>query len=748
MTNFFFYQNEQARINADIQLNDEQQFWKEHSYRRYALMKAARQQNNQEGKWNDWQKQYEAWRPPKSMDDWQSNIVPPYTTSVVETALSEMTSQALIPIIGSRVRKYVPHAAVVEFIKNYTWEIGYGNMELYKAEKQMLITGTTVWQESYLEDKRKVQMVAKYNKKTGREEYKEVEIFDFDDVYGEAVNIWDVWFDPYARSVNLGPYKADDAIRRYIFHIDKFRNMFAGTKWDKFGFVNKIKPGGDTNYYQFYQPPKGIEHGTEVEVLFHWIRNPDKLVLLANDIPFYVGPNPYWHKQIPLAVGQDVLNPWGIYGKGEPGLLESIQDELTTNRRMRLDRQKMDIYKMIFVSNNEAITDQDLIPAPMKPVYVDDVNNIKAFEYGDVNPSAFREEELLKQDAARVTGIDDRQMSVGKTAATATEAAILKDATLKRLKTKIWALSNSMLLEVAQLRVPNILQYYKTPKIKEIMGNDAIEKMLAIREVAEEQRLVIHGGKYYEAEYKTIVTKDKELKKNGAGGLDIVDKRGDNFFMVTPDMLPPNASLLRFKTSVEPQFPLSKPLQQQKIAEFMAQPIISLAVQSGYYDPNKMADELSLINDYDPEKFKAQDKDQQLQSTLVDPKKILELAGKENEQMMQGEALIGTPFATPEHTQVHLAFMQSEPLKQAAAQNPDILSNMSKHILEENQAQILRQKGLQGQTGMQQGQQANSTAQDQAIMGGEAKAANPNMQLGPENVPNVTGMMGQFQGGV
>jgi len=745
MQDFFFYQNDSAKINQEIRLTDEQKFWKEHSYRRYALMKAARQQNNREGKWNDWQKQYEAWRPPKSLDDWQSNIVPPYTTSVVEMALSEMCAQALMPMVGSRVRKYVPHATVVDFVKNYTWDVGYGNFELYKAQKQLLIAGTTVWQECYLEDKRKVQMVVNYDKKTGSEKFKEVEIYDYDDVFGEAVNIWDVWFDPYARSVNLGPYKADDAIRRYIFHIDKFKNMFRGTKWDKFGYVDKIKPGGNTDYWQFYQPSKGIEHGTEVEVLFHWIRNPDRLIMLANDVPFFIGPNPYWHKQLPFAVGQDIVDPWSIYGKGEPGLLESIQDELTTNRRMRLDRQKMDIYKMIFVSNQEALTDQDLIPAPMKPVYLDDVNNVKAFEYGDINPSAYREEELLKQDAARVTGIDDRQMAVGKQGATATEAAILKDATLKRLKTKIWTLSNSMLLEVAQLRVPNILQYYKTPKIKEIMGQDAIDKMLQIREVAAEQRLVTHGGKYYEAEYKTIVTKDKELKRNEQGTVDVIDKRGDNFFMITPDMLPPSASVLRYKLSAEPTFPLSKPLQQQKISEFMGHPMIQLAVQTGYYDPRKMADELSIINEYDPEKFKAESTDDKMTGQLIDPKRMLEMASKENEQLAAGEALIGTPFATPEHTQVHLAYMQSESFKSNAT--PEVLQNFSKHILEENQAQILRGRELQNQT-MGPGQQANSTVQDQAIMSGEAKAANPNMQLGPENVPNATGTMQQFSGGV
>src|SRR3990167_9619286 len=170
----FFYENKNAQLPVQMRLSDEQKFWQRHTYTRYMLMKMSRAQNNRETNWNLHQKQYEAWRPPKSLDDWQSNIVPPFTTSVVETALAEMTAQALIPAVGARVRKYVPHATVVDFAMKYSWEVGYGNFELYKAEKQLLVLGTTTWQECYLEDKRKVQMVVNYNKKTGREEYKEV----------------------------------------------------------------------------------------------------------------------------------------------------------------------------------------------------------------------------------------------------------------------------------------------------------------------------------------------------------------------------------------------------------------------------------------------------------------------------------------------------------------------------------------------------------------------------------------------
>jgi hypothetical protein len=755
----FFYENKNAKILSLVDLTDEQKFWKQHSYKRFQLMKQSRQQNNRETQWDNHQKQYEAWRPPKSLDDWQSNIVPPFTTSVVESALSELIDQTLQPRVQARKKEYVPHATVLNYVKDYTWDIGYGDMELFKAIKQNLVLGSTVWQEYYWQDKRAVKQIVSYNNKTGREEYKEATLFDFDDCYGEAVNLWDIWFDPQARSVNTGPYKAQDAIRRYIMHIDVFRNTFLNSRWDKYNLCRFVKPGGDTTYYQFYQPPIGVDRESQVEILWHWIRNPDCLVVLANDIPFYIGPNPYQHKQLPFASGQDVVDPWSIYGKGEPGLLESIQDELTTNRRMRLDRQKLDIYKMIFVSNRETLTDQDLIPAPMKPVYVDDVNAVKAFEYGDINPSAYKEEALLKEDGTRVTGVDDRAQSVSPRTSTATESAILKEATLKRLKMKIWVLSRTLLMEQVRLRVPNILQYYRTPKIQSIMGNDAMTKLLKIRGLASEGRLLRQGGNFYEMEYRTIVTKNKKLERQDNGDVSVLDERGDNFFMVTPDLLAPSATVFNYKLTAEPTFPLSKPLMQQKINELFQTPIIMAAFQRGYYDPQKGADKIMELNDFDPADFLATGG--QAQPPMIDPAKTMDYAHQENQMMLNGQPLIGTPYAPPEHTIIHVEFMRSDRFKATVGKNPEILQNFSNHVTDENFAQQGRQRGINasGQGAVTTPPSANTpegmammqgggvpgggmSPESAGIMQGTTKAVMPAKMRGSEMLPDFTGRGG------
>ena len=735
---FFFADNKQAQINAQVQLTDEQKYWREHTYRRFAFMRAARQMNGQENKWNNFQRQYDAERPPKGSDDWQSTIVPPFTTSVVEAALSEMVDQTLQPVVAARTKADVPKATTINFVKDYTWEIGMGDIELYKSLKQFLITGTTIWSEYYWQDKRKVKFVQYYDKEKKKEVEKEVEIYEYDDCYGETVNLMDVWFDENARYVNYGPYKAQDAIRRYVMHIDTFRQTFIGSRFDMFGLAQYVKPSGDTNYFQYYKPFAGIDQSSQVEVLWHWMRNPDKLIIVANDIPFCITPNPFHHKQLPFAVGHDLLNPWSIYGKGEPELLESIQDELTTIRRMRLDRQKLDIYKMIFVSNRETLTDQDLIPAPMKPLFVDDIANVKAFEYGDVNPSAFKEEQLLKEDGIRVTGIDDRFQGIQPKGATATEAAILKESTLKRLRTKIWLTSRTLLMEQVRLRAANIMQFYRTPKIKQIVGDDSYDLMRKIREVSEENRLLELGGKYYEAEFRTIRTKNKQLKVDDNGELKVEDKRGDNFFMVRPELLAPTAVSFDFKMSAEPTFPLSKPLLQQKTNEMMSSPLFQLAISSGYYDFKKAVDKQVEVNDFDPDDFKAQDEGAEKQGQLIDPQKMLDMANRENEMMMGGEDLVGTPFATLDHTEIHVAFMQSPPFKENAS--PELVRRFSRHILEEAiaQQQRIKQQGPVKQ-GMTPGVSGGRTAETSGIESGVAKATQPAKMMGSEAAPDLAG---------
>ncbi len=701
-----FKDNNKAKINNSYKPSDKLQRDRMQVYRRYTDMKNGRfiSGRNIEESWEKWTKQYESWRPDKSYDDWQSNIVPPFTTTLVERALAEMVGQTVRPKVIPRGIEDEAKARLMNYIVDYSWEKGDGDLQLADSLKQMLVLGKTVWQEDYFMSKREVQMLKKLDLENNNEEYVKKTIYDFNDVYGETVNLFDFYIDPAAKTINRGRYRAKDVIRRYIVDYDIFMEMFKDSIWDQFGATKYVKPGSRGDYYRYYQPPTGIRQN-EVEILFYWSIVPDKMIIVANDVVIRDGPIPYNHKQLPFAEGTDISRVDGYFwARGEPELLESIQDELTTLRRMRIDRQHLDIFKTAFVSNRELLEEDENYVHPSAFIPVDDPGAVKVLEYQDINPSAYREEELLKEDGRQVTGVMNPQSS-----STATEAAIFKESTMKSLQMKIWRVSRELLTNVLRLRVPNIVQYYSVPNVENILGE--VES----------------------AKFRRIVTQDVALEIGRDGNLKEKPENGLHFFDVTPDMVTPSYGSFDYRLTAEPELPLSKPLKQQKANEFMQHPVVAAAMQAGYYDVNKMADELSKINDFEPEKFKAEGG--VVQEGAVDEGTLLEMANRENQEMLNGAAIPGTPYATKDHTALHLAFMGSETFKQGF--NEQVAQAFTKHILEEKTAQEMRDQGTpEGGLG-QQGQMAQmGRGQGAGIMGGAAKATSPGRLVGSEALPD------------
>lgn len=699
-----FRDNRKAKINLVYNPPDKIRQNRRNVYKRYAEMKSARQGaggENLEAKWDKWDKLYEAWRPKRSADDWQSNITPPFTTAIVERSLAEIVDQTLQPIIVPRGPEDIAKAQVMNYIKDYSWEIADGDLELYSAIKQALIRGKTIWQDDFWLDRRMVKTLVKFDPEKGIEEYEEKEVDDYNNVYGEWVDLFDYFIDPMARTINRGRYKANDCIRRYIMNLDTFKETFQGSIWNPLNAVRYVKAGGDLNYWQFYKPPEGIDKDNQVEVLFYWGRRPDKFIIIANDVVIRDGPNPYNHKQLPFAEGSDIPRLGKFYATGEPKLLESIQDELTTLRRMRIDRQHMDLWKLFFVSNREVLDEEEAVVSPSRFVYVSDpANAVVPLEYRDINPSAYREEELLKEDGRFVTGIEAPQPT-----GTATEAAIFKESTMKALRMKIWLLSRELLTGIIRLRVPNIVQFYSTPMVEKIVGEERMAK------------------------YRTIRTTDVALEMTKAGEVVEKKKKGEHFFEVMPELITPTYGGYDYKLSAEPTFPISKPMQQQKVNELMQHPVIQGAIQTGVLDIAKVTEQMLKINDFDFDELKVKAEEE---APVVDVEQLLELANRENEIILTGKKLDPTAYANRAHTDVHLAFMDSDEFSSAISKNTEILKNMMYHVLGEGKAQEMRAKGA----GAPKGQPAvPPKTMAQGIEAGAAKAAMPGRILGPELVP-------------
>jgi hypothetical protein len=643
-------------------------------YRRYSQMKDKRAEVDT--KWDGWEKQYNAERTVKGPDDWKSNIFIPMTASVIEAQLSELIGQELRPWVIERGSEDAPKAQVANAIMDYTWEVAKSDVALIDIIKDALILGTGIGQEYYRRDYRTVK------DKKGNE----TKVIEYDDCYLEPVKLQDFFVDERARSFS-NSYPARDCIRRHIMDIDDFKKFFTGKTWNPFDSAQYVRPGGDTNYYEFYKPPERLEHDKEVEVLWYWNRMDDQLAIVANDVLVSDGPNPYKHKQLPFVRATDIKRTHQFYGRGEAELVESLQEETNTLRRMIVDRNHLDIDKPILVSDTLTLEDEDAITRPHGIIPVGDVNSAKPLEYGDIPRSVFLSLEMLNEDKVRITGMDERQQSVS-TAGTATEAAILKEATLKRLGMKVWQLKNDTLVDIGRLRMANIMQFYSQPKLEAITGEDLVAK------VKSQGRLVLSDGKTFAAKYRNIRLKDQMMTVNPQTKQPQVSPaKGYTFFEADPKFFLPSAGSFDVRYKATSALPLSKPLEQQKADE-----LYDRLAQNPVVDQWAIAEYLIKTRDEDPDKYRKQQPGQ-AKPEGASLQQMVDLAGIENDEMLRGNALPPTPYASTIHTEMHISFMQSERFKkEVPVEDSKVVQNFANHVMGEIAAQTQR-----GSRGMETG---------------------------------------------
>lgn len=659
---------EEPTINKIYKPTDEQNAVRKHVYDRYNAMKDKRADFDKD--WDKWRKQADGYRVPRSADDWKSNIVTPMTSSVIEAMLAELNNQELKPWVLPRGAEDQGKASVMNAILDFTWDVAKSDVALLQIIREALTVGTGIGQEYYLRQPRTLK----------DEKGKDQKVLEYDDCYLEPVKLEDFYVDEKARAFS-GTYGARDCIRRYIMDYDDFRAFFIGDVWDPFNVAQHVKPGGDTNYYEFYKPPERLEHDHEVEVLWYWNKPDDRLAIVANDVLVKDGPNPYKHKQLPFVRVIDVERSHHFYGKGEPELLESLQEEGDTLRRMIIDRNHLDIDKPILVSDSLTMEDEDAIARPHGIIPVGNVNDVKPLEYSDIPMSVFKSLELLADDKVRQTGMDERQMSVQK-AGTATEAAILKEATLKRLGLKIWQIKNDTLVDLGRLRVSNIMQYYSKPKLEEIIGDDAVAKAEA------DGTLVKVDGKSFKKSFRSIRLQDQALNQTPAGPT-IQPAKGTTFFPAEPKFYLPTHGGYDIRYKATSEIPISKPLEQQKADEMYDRLVTNQAV-----DQWKLAEFLIKSRSKNPDDFRAQPQGQP-QDQGVSLQKMVDLAGMENQEMISGKEIGPTPYASPVHTEMHIEYMKSEDFKKNVPPEDSerILQIFSNHVMGEIIAENARGEG-------------------------------------------------------
>ena len=428
------------------------------------VQKMRQKRDKLENDWNQADKQYQMFRDARPKEDWRSNLKLPMTFSIVETALSEMIDQSPGWRYLPREDGDIYNADKLEKITQYTWEKGNGGVELISFMKDALIYGTSIGEEYYRQDQVFKKEMADFDlEKFKPTDWKKTRETGYDDCYFESIPIWDFYIDPRATSFD----NAMDCLKKVRTSKDDF--LF---RYRRYPNAKKVVSGGATELYvsKWFDPTE-VFGEDEVECWHYYNRQKDLYLVIANGILLTPpdNPNPYKHKDFPFIRGVDVILPHSFYGMGEPKVVECLDDELNTLRNMRLDTAHLNINTSFIVDDRLEMDDSDFVSRP-HGVYRGPVGSIAPVPNKPINSEAYKEEELLKDDFIRATGIDPRLQSLGGKGDTATEVSILKEASLKRVRMKLRLLEKIALHRLARLRISNIKQFYSIPRVTRIIG--------------------------------------------------------------------------------------------------------------------------------------------------------------------------------------------------------------------------------------------------------------------------------------
>jgi hypothetical protein len=608
--------------------------------------------------WDLGRKMYRMWAPEKAADDWGADVILPDGFAAIQTHLQETIDAHFRPMLDGVESSDEVLANFNNSIFQHAMDTTEFDAETIKARMASAMMGTAFTREEYRYETRNVMDPTSY--KDGEIQYTKKEIVDFDDVYTRYVRPENCFFDESAEDPKYG----NDCIYREVMDCDIFKDMYAS----KSGFkdVDKVVPAGSLSANVGFFKMAGDIEKNDVEILHYENKLTDSYDVLANNVLIHTGPLPSKHKQLTLDVWTFYPVEGQIWGMGIPKIIYTLVEERRTNRNQRIDRGTLQNHKMFLVNDLFDLDEDDLTPRPhgMARVNTNGLpisQAVMPLEYGDIPISSIRMDEELMTDERRAHGMSEsNNLSPG---ATATQAAIMKEDTQRRINLINTLCAWNTLIRLGKKKWSNVQFFYPAARVERVMEDNKWRDKTV---------------------YRTIKTPGMQFKVYGGGDTgQSLELRATEIPGVGRAKLDPTYArymLDDFDVVVDAQAMaiISKPIKQQQVNE-MFDRVMNNPLISRYADGQKAFKRMLSVNDESAKDWMANDG--------MTEQDMRELAEKENMLFLDMErtkkifAIPGTPKATEAHTEIHLIFTRSAVYQ---ALSEPIKSAMANHIMEEN----------------------------------------------------------------
>ncbi len=414
--------------------------------------------------------------------DWGAKVFNNITRQKTVAIIAQITAERVKAEFFPQDQNDENDMIAAELIKKLEENSYYKNKDdeqQFYSVLEAAMRGTCIGYEGYKVDKRKIKEIIEYNPDSGEIKFKEKEITDWDDVYGETIPLFDFYpGNIWVRSMQKQPF----VIWRTVLDEDVFKAEFEKFPNAKFVVAGQ-SPLGTTTDDRAKQSADTTTDGTtttfvsdsirdgQVEVIRYFDKWNDIFHVVANGVLLtpLVSPLPWDHKDYPF--WKTMFEPFAedfFYGKSLPDKLRSNQDVLNDLYRMMLDQSFLSVNPPMMSQGIENIRDERLFPGAR--IQVDDLSQTKVMEIPGPTPAHFNILQMVENNMKK-DSLDDASSGQSGSRTTAFEIGVVKEASQKILSLFLRALEWGV-RDKTELRVRNILQFYRMPQVKGILGEE------------------------------------------------------------------------------------------------------------------------------------------------------------------------------------------------------------------------------------------------------------------------------------
>jgi hypothetical protein len=401
----------------------------------------------------------------REIKKWQSNVQIPYVQAAVETMVPRIIDARPEFTVLGRNEDDQMKAQKQQELMDYFWEVAGMDSTTEDFVRATLIYGIGFLQVSWKKDVRKLKYLRTKDIASKKYEWKEEEKTYFDGPMCEWVDNYTLWYDWH----NTARRSKQFWFKRIVLTGGEIRRRYPMADKERLQLALN-SPGGDlidyaairqqvrtTNLYTTKDSASqmisasGTVYGTDkyfstqddtlkMYEVYEWWRPFDdaySVIVGGSNVPIFkngVMPIPMDFKEAPFIDASYLKIPGEFEGYGLPLILESPQIMLNLVKNQRLDAATLSIHKMWIVNPLANINKDELVTRPFGIIYSIDPNGVREIQFSDIKISAYKEEELLKNDMQYASGVDDFSMGVGGGSNSATEVRHLRESTLERVR--------------------------------------------------------------------------------------------------------------------------------------------------------------------------------------------------------------------------------------------------------------------------------------------------------------------------